>query len=410
MWFYKFLDLDENEKNMFKPREKEKGGAYDIIKRKYEELGQTQQTQKMLEACHLRQMAFLEAFQKRYVPLVFHTRLKSRLISGLGYSHPTGTGITLDHNLGVPYLPAASIKGLVRAARRFEMGYMDDKHDADPDSLMPTLFGNQKTMGRVIFLDAYPVKPPKMEIEILTPHYRDYYNNKTEWPGDWMDPVPIKFMAVAAGTEYVFRALVDKEYSTPEMLTTIKETYHNALCVLGVGGKTAVGYGNFEIVGQEESPELHAKMTQWMDKQRSPEEKKERARRSTLDKLEQQTDANLINNLFNDWQADPNLATDKIIATAFKSKLRQKKNSGEWTAPYKTVCEILGETPEDEPGINIPQAPEEPGIAQDQLEKDRKKLERYIAKGSITKKEFKKLRHLKNHLPELYEQVSKRVK
>ena len=69
LWFYKFLDLDEN--NNFKPREKEKGAAYNIIKRKYEELGQTRQTEDMLQTRHLGQMAFLESFRKRYEPLIF---------------------------------------------------------------------------------------------------------------------------------------------------------------------------------------------------------------------------------------------------------------------------------------------------------------------------------------------------
>lgn len=410
LWFYKFLELDESIKGNFKPLGKE--AAYDKIKDKYESIGQTQQTENLLDARHVQQMACMESFKSQYEPLVFRARLTRRLISGMGYTHPTETGITLDHNMGIPYLPAASIKGLVRAARRFECGYMDENHDDDPETKIPLIFGDEKNMGRVMFMDAYPVKPPKIEVEIITPHYSDYYSKKKlpPGPGDWMAPVLIKFLAVAAGTEYIFRALVDKKYATQEMLDSIKATYVQALCDVGAGAKTAVGYGRFEIVGEEESPDMIKKKVNWLDKQRSPEEKKTIARKAILDKLLYQTDANMVNRLFNDWQADATLAQDKILARTFKTKLRRKKNSGEWTAPYKTVCAILGEGPledargQSNPVLNVA------GGNQSQKEKNKQKLERLIARGKISKKEFKKLKSYRKDWPDLYAELAKLVK
>ncbi|RMH61034.1 MAG: type III-B CRISPR module RAMP protein Cmr6 [Calditrichaeota bacterium] len=408
LWFYKYLELDEN--NNFKPRERERGGAYDIIKRKYEKLGQNRQTERLLQARHVSQLAFLETFRKKYELLVFRARLKSRLISGLGYTHPTETGLTLDHNLGIPYLPAASIKGLVRAVRRLEAGFTDEKHDSDPETMIPQLFGDQKTMGRVVFLDAYPVKPPNMEIEILTPHYGEYYN-KDEWPGDWMDPVPIKFLAVAAGTEYVFRALVDKDHSTQEMIKTINDTYHNALCTLGVGGKTAVGYGRFEIIGRDEHPDLVKAYESYVENNMSQEERYNKKVSQFITRIQNTnaSDLNTINALFDLWQSDESVSMDKEIATAFKNKVRKKKKSGDWTSQYKKLSEILDFELSDEQvetHKNI-ENKAKPLSVDSKLGKIRKKMEKFIERGSIDKKELKKLKEYKKHFPELYDKLTK---
>ena len=409
LWFYKFLDLDET--NNFKLRGKENGAAYNIIKRKYEELGQTRQTEDMLQTRHLGQMAFLETFRKKYEPLIFRARLKTRLISGMGYSHPTETGITLDHNLGVPYLPAASIKGLVRAARRLELGYMDEKHDADPHSLIPQLFGDQKTMGRVIFLDAYPIKPPTMEVEILTPHYGAYYNGNSEWPGDWMDLVLIKFLSVAAGTEYVFRALVDMDASDSEK-ETIKEVYYKSLCVLGVGGKTAVGYGRFEILGREEHPDMVNAFAEYLENSLTPEERIGKKVDEFLVNIRNAKDYNTINNLFDAWQVDKDISGNVEIAGEFKNRVRKKKNNGEWTSYYKKLSVILGfELSDDIETGETDIKDEVSGSSVDpKIEKAGKKMQKYIEKGKIDKKDLKKLKEYKRHFPDLYQQLEKMVR
>ncbi|HOL81364.1 MAG TPA: hypothetical protein PLP99_06365 [Ignavibacteriales bacterium] len=45
---------------------------------------------------------------------------KSRLLIGLAESHPGEVGFLLDYNLGIPYILATSIKGLVRFTHIFE--------------------------------------------------------------------------------------------------------------------------------------------------------------------------------------------------------------------------------------------------------------------------------------------------
>jgi len=41
------------------------------------------------------------------------------------------------------------------------------------------IFGNQKNRGQVVFLDAYPEKVPDLHIDIMNPHYGDYYDPKS---------------------------------------------------------------------------------------------------------------------------------------------------------------------------------------------------------------------------------------
>jgi len=46
----------------------------------------------------------------------FKAKSTSPFITGLGSGHPTETGMILDRNIGVPYIPASSIKGVLRLA------------------------------------------------------------------------------------------------------------------------------------------------------------------------------------------------------------------------------------------------------------------------------------------------------
>jgi CRISPR-associated protein Cmr6 len=110
--------------------------------------------------------------------------------------------------------------------------------------------GKKKTIklkGKVIFLDAYPAKVPDLHVDIINPHYGDYYRDENGKipPADYLDPTPIKFLTVKQGTKFTFRALVSKD--SDFLLQPVKTAFQIALEEEGVGAKTAVGYGRFEI-------------------------------------------------------------------------------------------------------------------------------------------------------------------
>ena len=60
-------------------------------------------------------------------------------------------------------------------------------------------------VGSIIFLDAFPIKPVQLKVDIITPHYGPYYlddEGKTP-PADWHSPIPVPFLAVDSNQEFI---------------------------------------------------------------------------------------------------------------------------------------------------------------------------------------------------------------
>lgn len=108
---------------------------------------------------------------------------------------------------------------------------------------VPHMFGTQKNRGNVIFLDAYPEDIPALHMDIMNPHYSPYYSEGKP-PADHHNPTPIKFLTVAKGTKFIFRAVAKKEQNLPQK---IRVAFAEALTKEGVGAKIALGYGRFVI-------------------------------------------------------------------------------------------------------------------------------------------------------------------
>ncbi len=227
--------------------------------------------------------------------LAFEIRavLTSPFISGLGSGHPTETGMILDRNTGLPFLPASGIKGVLRTAhtlnlynsnkdsasfqeRWIKRGDLDSKgrlHESNTgkelmlDDKEPSLrkyFGDTDTnpgsvRGQIVFLDAFPAKVPLLKTDIMNPHFSKYYNgNGSVEPVETETPIPIKFLAVTEGTEFIFRCYAsplqkpDKNDEVPrewgeEDEKAIIDMFMKATQEIGFGAKTAIGYGRFFI-------------------------------------------------------------------------------------------------------------------------------------------------------------------
>ncbi|MBB4302850.1 CRISPR-associated protein Cmr6 [Rhodobium orientis] len=202
----------------------------------------------------------------------------SRFVTGMGYEHGVENGFVFHHTLGVPFLPASGIKGLMRAFADHWQALGDG---GEPDSRdwferIVDLFGNYgparkddhdakrgvtrdqraPRMGRLIVFDALPVAPVKCACEVLTPHDGGWRAKGAEpmidkgapevilSPGDWHNPIPIPFLVVEEGQTFLF-ALGRSRGGT---LADLKEGYallEAALEWIGAGAKTAVGFGQF---------------------------------------------------------------------------------------------------------------------------------------------------------------------
>jgi len=182
---------------------------------------------------------------------MIYLRTSGPFVTGLGRNHPVENGFAWHHTLGVPYLPGSSVKGVVRS---WAASWL-----SQPEEDINRIFGprdskdhssKDHSVGSIIFLDALPIKPVQLKVDIITPHYGPYYQDekgKTP-PADWHSPIPVPFLAVDSNQEFVF-GLMPRRLGYPKDVndcSKAKGWLVDALKDLGGGAKTAVGYGRFE--------------------------------------------------------------------------------------------------------------------------------------------------------------------
>jgi len=188
----------------------------------------------------------MKAIGAEAVYLVNH----SRLVVGLGLPSPLETGFLLDRLTGYPYLPGSSVKGLARAtASLVAAGELDGDAvywQENQERIFGPAHGEGSTpaKGQVVFYDAFPRSGPRLAVDVLTPHFRDYYSDGSI-PGDWGEPVPVPFLTVEVGTEIAFYFQVIDVRSADDDVTKLTALLEQGLEQLGIGGKRSSGYGVF---------------------------------------------------------------------------------------------------------------------------------------------------------------------
>jgi CRISPR-associated protein Cmr6 len=112
-------------------------------------------------------------------------------------------------------------------------------------------FGNTESKGEIIFFDAFPERlvtednEPIVELDVMNPHYRDYYMEEKDAkgnfipPADWLSPVPVFFLTVRQGTRFIIR-LAGRDQN---LLNRVEGWVKEALQEFGIGAKTRAGYG-----------------------------------------------------------------------------------------------------------------------------------------------------------------------
>ena len=194
-----------------------------------------------------------------------------RMATGLGNASAYNNGFTFHPVFGIPYLGGQQIKGIVRTYLIRKYFYKPGKtgkqieQKAMNDPLFAYLFGREKNeegpslKGHLHFLDAFPVdKKLEMKADIMNPHYGEYYSEGKP-PGDYLSPNPIFFLSVVNGT-FNFCFWIEKEINLKKensktsleikdnetLSEYIERILPEALQELGIGAKTAVGYGRFK--------------------------------------------------------------------------------------------------------------------------------------------------------------------
>lgn len=190
-----------------------------------------------------------------------------RMVVGLGQTSILETSMTLDRTTGIPVIPGSALKGLAasyallcvlkKTNRIDEVEEVYQKYRKKEISELSenyqefiSIFGYQGQAGNVIFLDAVPTKPPKLEPDIMNNHYPDYYGDKTgkAAPTPYQNPNPVYFLTLGKSSQFAFAVASRTQNGESQSLVNCAcEWLQSGLSELGIGAKTAAGYGYLEI-------------------------------------------------------------------------------------------------------------------------------------------------------------------
>jgi CRISPR-associated protein Cmr6 len=181
---------------------------------------------------------------------IFTASPEWRMIVGLGQSSILETAMTLDRVTGIPIIPASALKGLAASYAMLSVLETTEREtaekDKDPD--FANIFGTQDQAGKVIFLDAVPTEAPTLEPDIMNCHYPSYYGGKTPNPTPYENPNPVYFLTLGRDSEFAFAiAGRDSSNNTAALVRQAEKWLKSGLQELGIGAKTAAGYGYLEV-------------------------------------------------------------------------------------------------------------------------------------------------------------------
>lgn len=224
----------------------------------------------VLRSLHVSQNRILDTVRSRGgFCLEVTAQLVTPFVTGLGGNHPTETGMLLDRNTGLPFIPASGIKGVLRLAHALNLAesrpelvkeVREGFEIPDIEPSMRKYFGDTDTgakdavRGQLVFLDAFPKAVPAIRRDIMTPHFSEYYKGDSP-PKETENPVPVPFMVVAEGVDFVFRvfalplaegAKVSRTFDDEDS-KAVQEMFRCSFVALGFGAKTSVGYGRFAM-------------------------------------------------------------------------------------------------------------------------------------------------------------------
>lgn len=157
---------------------------------------------------------------------------------------PLEVGLALHHLYGFPVLPGSALKGLARRVARQVHG----------EAVAAARYGREDEGGPVTFLDGLPLGTWKVQLDVMTPHYGGWYR-EGRLPDDTESPIPVQFLVI--GAESAFEAWLLARHPEDAMhLDGIVEDLRAGLDELGLGAKTAAGYGVFELQAVEAPSEV----------------------------------------------------------------------------------------------------------------------------------------------------------
>jgi CRISPR-associated protein Cmr6 len=181
------------------------------------------------------------------------------------------SGVALHATYGFPVLPASSLKGIARyflfedpelsMLTAADCDISQEEFEALPrdNQLADLLFEKRNNaaddhLAAIRLLDGWPAQKPTngwFAVDVLTVHHRDYYGGKKELAVDTEGPNPVHFLTFSAGVTFRIplgltaygQSLADPQPAPAVCLKVARAILSAALRHIGVGAKTASGYG-----------------------------------------------------------------------------------------------------------------------------------------------------------------------
>jgi CRISPR type III-B/RAMP module RAMP protein Cmr6 len=215
---------------------------------------------RLAEACR-RTLTWLERLQRQHGDRFGFVELvaESRLLLHLGRANVLeNVGLYCERTTGLPIIPGTALKGVVstwacwsehfnpadRAFREFSKNSTQRRNfTAQEAQLARRILGDDnpngsESAGEVIFLGGFPLTVPALGLDIVNPHH--------DAQGNPVDPKPNTFLCLEPGTQWRFAFYVRPgAQQAGDLIATTKRWMEEALTQLGIGAKTAAGYGRF---------------------------------------------------------------------------------------------------------------------------------------------------------------------
>lgn len=248
-----------------------------------------------------------------------------KIIHGLGAGHVRETSLTIHPVYGIPYIPASSIKGVVR--HWFIQAYCDGKEEKLPSNEKGVLvFGTQQQRGIVQFHDIFLINGLQITPDVLTVHMKDYYGKKGA-ATDTQSPNPVKFLTVTVSDVDIYvtgDAVHPKIGDTSALMEEVTVWTIRALTELGIGSKTSSGYGYFtdceDVTETQFLPQVKKakeRQQQQVLLERKKEEEKRLAEMTPEDRLVYQIES------LTDSPQDQEISKGKLYQEVLKAKSKK---------------------------------------------------------------------------------------
>jgi len=195
-----------------------------------------------------------QSMQQQADCVTFDMKTSTKALLGIGNASVHEFGVSLSYPMGVPFITGTSIKGLLSSylARHGGKLWQRSQSDSQKSEWQVELFGGdlkqqeqvKSYIGSVIFNDAWLVPDGTRWFtpDIITPHYKSYYSG-SHMPDGMDNPIPIKIAALRPGITFTV-AIQGPDKAIKLLLPVLEQ----ALMEEGLGAKTAIGYGRFEML------------------------------------------------------------------------------------------------------------------------------------------------------------------